>query len=372
MPDRLLVVRLGSMGDIVHALPAVARLREAYPLARIGWVVEERWTPLLVAEGAPPARPRGPGRPLVDAVHVVNTVGWRRALLSDETWAEVRHAVRELRAAKYDLAVDFQGAWKSAVLAQLSRAPMRLGFAQPREKPATMFYTEQVQASGRHVVEQNISLAGAVLRQPGAAAAMQPHVGAAAFGCPILPRDEAAERTACAELEKRGLERFAIINPGAGWGAKQWPAERYGEVAQALAERGLPSIINYGPGEEALARALERAGSGSASAIPATLGELIAFTRRARLLIGGDTGPTHLAALLGVPVVALYGPTDPARTGPYSPASTVLRSADSITESSHRAEPESGLLSIKPEEVMVAAEMLLARAQAGNPTEAER
>jgi heptosyltransferase-1 len=368
MAVRILVVRLGSLGDIVHALPAVALLRPCLPLATIGWVVEERWSPLLVAAGAAPAGLRGPQRPLVDAVHVVNTVVWRRALLSDGTWAEVRNALRDLRGANYEIAIDFQGAWKSALLAQWSGAASRVGFAQPREKPATMFYTEQVQPGGRHVVEQNLALAASVIRRFSASVEGKQIPRFARNDKtprgPLLPVDAAAERTAEGELRKRGLEQFAILNPGAGWGAKQWPAERYAEVARALAQKGLPSVINYGPGEEPLAREVERASMGSALPIPATLGELIAFTRRARLLVGGDTGPTHLAALLGVPVVAVYGPTDPARTGPYAANRIVLRSADSVTTTSHRGEPEQGLLTITADEVIAAAERLLA---VGNP-----
>jgi len=339
---RILVVRLGSMGDIIHALPAVAMLRRALPAATIGWVVEQHWAALLSTSA------RGEQKPLLDLVHTVNTRAWRAALLSDETWREAAAAIGELRRGNYDVALDFQGAFKSALLAQLSRAPRRIGFAQPREKPATLFYSHQVLARGRHIIEQNLSLAASVT----------PLSDRQKISFP-LPQDADAERVCEQQLRARGLGEFAILTPGAGWGAKCWPAERYAEVARALCAEGLRSIVNYGPGEKELARAAEAGSGGAAAAIPCSVGELIAFTRRARLFIGSDTGPMHLAAALGVPVVALFGPTDPARNGPYSTNNIVLRHASSQTTTSHRPHPDEGLLRITAQEVIAAARSLL-------------
>jgi heptosyltransferase-1 len=152
---------------------------------------------------------------------------------------------------------------------------------------------------------------------------------------------------------------LVILSPGAGWGAKQWPVERYGVVAKALAAEGVHSLVNYGPGEEELAAAVESASDGAARRISCSIAELIALTRRAKLLIGGDTGPTHLAAALKVPVVAIFGPTNPARNGPFNTRSIVLRSASSMTDHSRHREPERGLLQITPEEVVLAARELL-------------
>ena len=148
---------------------------------------------------------------------------------------------------------------------------------------------------------------------------------------------------------------FAILNPGAGWGAKRWPAERYGQVAKELAKDGLCSLVNYGPGEEELASAVEAASEGTARKISCSVSELIALTRRARLFIGGDTGPMHMAAALKVPVVAVFGPTNPARNGPFGTKSVVLRSASSVTDHARRREPEQGLLHITVGEVVAAA-----------------
>jgi heptosyltransferase-1 len=346
--SRLLIVRLGSMGDIIHTLPAVVTLRRAYPGATIGWAVERRWAALLCS-GAALTGPCSPEKPLVDMVHNVDTLAWRSALFSGETWREFRDALGQLREVRYDIAIDFQGAWKSAILAQLSRVPRRIGFMQPREKPATLFYTQQVAARGRHIVEQNISLAEELCGVPREPA------------CFPLPRDAAAESAIEQQLHAHGLHSFALVNPGAGWGAKCWPAERYAEVVRALALHGLRAIVNFGPGEEQLARDVERAANGIAIAMPATVSELIALCRCARICIGGDTGPLHLAAAVGVPVIALFGPTDPARNRPYGNRAIVLRSELSQTTTSHLKVPEAGLLQITAAEVIAAARHLLAQ-----------
>jgi heptosyltransferase-1 len=180
-----------------------------------------------------------------------------------------------------------------------------------------------------------------------------------------LPLDSAAETIIDQQLRELGIHSFALINPGAGWGAKCWPAERYAEVALCLSTHGVRTVVNFGPGEEQLAGEVESAansaGARIATAISPSLGELIALCRRARLCLGGDTGPVHLAAALGVPVVAVYGPTDPARTGPFGSAAIVLRSPASRTTWSHNREPDAGLLEITAAETISAARHLLAQ-----------
>jgi heptosyltransferase-1 len=344
-PQRLLIVRLGSMGDIIHTLPAATALRQAFPEASIGWVVEERWVELLCTLPEPRSGPRSPRRPLVDRVHTVNTKSWRGSLLSTQTWEQIAAGLSELRAQRYEVAIDFQGAVRSALLARWSGAPVVYGVAQPRENVASMFYTRQVMARGSHVVEQNLSLAEAVSRRPLEVPKIE------------FPRDQAIEKR-CGD-RMQSIDDFVLLNPGAGWGAKQWPVERYGQVARQLAEQGVKSLINFGPGEEPLVRAVESASEGIAKGIACSLTELIALTRRARLFIGGDTGPMHLAAALGVPVVAIFGPTNPVRNGPFGTRNIVLRSPASPTTHSHRAEPDPGILEISSDEVVVAARKLL-------------
>ncbi len=348
-PASVLIVRLSAMGDIIHTLPAAAALRQAFPDATLGWLVEERWTELLCAPGYPRSGPRSsqhsPQRPLVDRIHTVTTKEWRRAPFSPNTWHGIAASLRELRKFDYDAVVDFQGAIRSAVLSYWSGAPVIFGSAHPREGAASMFYTHKIHPTGAHVVEQAMALSEAVVGKP----------------IPIpqveFPVDPDAERRIASLVAD--AQAFAILNPGAGWGAKRWPPERYGKVATELGKEGIRSLVNYGPGEEDLAGAVENASAGAARKVSCSISELIALTRRARLFIGGDTGPLHMAAALNVPVVAIFGPTDPARNGPFGTRSIVLRNAGSITDHSRRREPEQGLLEITAEEVVAAARKLL-------------
>jgi heptosyltransferase-1 len=346
-PDRLLIVRLSSMGDILHTLPAAAALRRAFPATEIGWVVEERWADLLCAHHYARSGPRSRQRPLVDRLHFVNTKVWRRSFFSWQTAQQIAAALSDLRGVRYQVTIDFQGAARSAVIARWSGAPVVYGDAEPRENVASMVYTRPVITSGAHVVQQSLSLAEAVAGQQLDASGAD------------LPRDEAAEAKCDSRLRDWGIADFVLLNPGAGWGAKQWPAERYGEVAIGLASLGISSLINFGPGEEVLAKTAEAASGGTARPVSCSISELIAFTRRARLFIGGDTGPMHLAAALQVPVVAIFGPTDPARNGPFGTLSVVLRSPSSNTSHARRVEPDSGLLQISSDEVLAAARILL-------------
>lgn len=343
--DRILIVRLGAMGDIIHTLPAVAALREAFPHAKLGWIVEERWAELLCTLRCPRSGPRSPQRPLVDRIHTVNTSAWRRSLFSPGSWQQWAVALSELRGVKYEIAIDLQGAVRSAVLASWSGAKIIYGDIQPRENASSMWYSRQVATRGTHVIEQMLSIVEAVVHKPARIVSAQ------------FPVDPDAEGKINQLLGTRS--DFVILNPGAGWGAKQWPAERFGAVAKELAKNGLQSFVNFGPGEEDLAGAVETASERTARRVNCSISELISLTRRASLFVGGDTGPMHLAAALGVPVVAVFGPTNPARNGPFGTRSIVLRSATSTTSHSRRSEPEQGILEIGPGEVVAAARNLL-------------
>ena len=345
--DRLLIVRLSAMGDVIHTLPAAYALRQAFPNAMIGWLIEERWAELLCAPGSPRCGPRSALRPLSDWVHTVNLTGWRNSFFTMPTIQQIATLWNDVRGARYDVAVDLQGAIRSAVLARWSRAGVVYGTAEPREPPSSLWYTRRVIASGTHVIEQNLSLAAAVAEKQMKAPRVE------------FPRHAEAEERMAKRLTEHGIADFAILNPGAGWGAKRWPAERYGQVARAIAATGVRSVLNYGPGEESLAQQAEAASEGAAVAMESSITELIALTRRARLFVGGDTGPMHLAAALNAPVVGIFGPTDPARNGPYGTRSIVLRNPASPTSHSRRADPDEGMLEISTEAVMTAARELL-------------
>ena len=348
--ERLLIVRLSAMGDVIHTLPAAQALRDAFPEAMIGWLIEERWAELLCAPRAPRRGPRSTQRPLVDWVHTVNLKGWRRSLFEIPTLEKIARVWNDVRAARYQVAVDLQGAIRSAVLARWSGAPVVYGAAESRESPASLWYTRQVGARGNHVIEQNLSVAEAVIQRK------------FSVPCVNFPVDLAGEAV-CREM-LRGIRDYAILNPGAGWGAKRWPTARYGEVARQLDREGIYCFVNCGPGEEQLGEEVSGASGGVAKALTLTITELIALMRGARLFVGGDTGPLHLAAALRVPVVAIFGPTDPARNGPYGTRSVVLRSPTSPTTHARNPKPDEGMLEIGVHAVVTAARILLANGAA--------
>lgn len=305
--NRILVVRLGALGDIVHAIPVAAALRRAFPTARIDWLVGAR------------------NRELLDLVPVID----RRLPLGDGL--AMVAAIRDLRRARYDAAIDVQGLLKSAVLARSSGAPRVIGFARAyaREGLARPFYTEVVDPGRgglydpretRHVVEINLSL-------------LEPlGIRGAAVEFPI----DAVHSDVALGVSARTGGRYALLNPGAAWPNKRWPAERLGSVAEAIrARHGLPSVAMWGPGERELAEATVAASSGSAIlSPPTTVADLVALARGASLMISGDTGPTHIAAAVGTPLVALYGPTRPERNGPLSPRDVTVSRA-SVCECHH-------------------------------------
>jgi heptosyltransferase I len=345
---RLLVVRLGAMGDILHALPAVTGLRIAHPHWIIDWVVEPRWRPLLAAEDAAgSAGNRGPAQPLIDRVFLAPTKEWGHRPLTSRTIREIRALRRELRSQGYSAVLDMQGAVRSAAIGRMAASPRLIGEAEPREFAARWFFTEHVQVQGVHVIEQDIELASEV-----AGDALIP------AEC-WLPVSAAAETWRDELLEPARDQPAALINPGAGWGAKRWPVERYADVAAGLLRRGFRVLVNAGPGEEPLAQFIARETRGAALALTCTLDQLIALTCRVKLAVAGDTGPLHLACALGRPVVGIYGPTDPSRNGPFGARFKVLRNPESRRDHTRHAAPEAGMLTISPEDVLRAADDLL-------------
>jgi len=347
---RLLVVRLGAMGDILHALPAVTALRQAHPHWVIDWVVEPRWSALLAVPGTvergtetPPA-----AMPVVDRLHFAPTRDWRRKTLSLNTLREIRALRRRLRAGGYDAVLDLQGAIRSAVVGRMAGSQRLIGEAEPRERAARWLFSECVATRGAHVIEQDVELAARI-----AGDELRPIA-------PLLPVDPGAEAWCDRLLASSGTRPVALLNPGAGWGAKRWPVERFAAVARGLIARGFRVLVNAGPGEEPMADMIVKDASGAAIPLATSLTQLIALTRRIALCVAGDTGPLHLACALGRPVVGIYGPTDPSRNGPFGTRFRVLRSPASKRDHTRHAEPEAGLLTIDPEDVLKAAEEVLA------------
>ena len=334
MPDqRILLVRLGSLGDVIHALPAASALRDAFPEARIDWLIEPKWRRLL--EGNP------------DLTEIIP--------LEKKTAAGLISTVRKLRSAHYICAIDFQGLYKSALPAFASGATRRIGFPSTyaREGFASVFYTDKINPRGAHKVDHNLTLAQAAGARP----------SPPRFPLTLRPEDE---KQVTQHLARHNLTDFFVLNPGGGWRSKCWPPERYGELHHRLAaQHGWRSVISFGPGEERLAQELvSAAGTPAPVALPLGLGPLMALIHRAKFVVSADTGPLHLASALGTPVVGLYGPTDPARNGPYGGESqdkSIVVRNPSKSETTYRrgASYSSPMLSITVDQVADAVARLL-------------
>jgi len=313
---RVLIVRLGALGDLVHALPALGALRHAWPDAAVDWLVDGRYVGLLQYV-------RGLGRVVVVGKHAGAPWVDRDAppRLDCPGLAGLRDAVRAMRARRYDAAVDLQGLMKSAALARLSGAARVIGFSAPflRERPAGLFYTETAPpAEGPHVVHKNL----AALRGLG--------IDAASGDCLLAAPLAEAVAHALPPPDASGRRPFAVVNPGAGWPNKRWPAERFGAVAAHLRHRhGLLPLVTWGPGEREVADAVVQASGGAAQVAPqTTLGDVMAMLSLARVFVGGDTGPLQLAAAFGTPTVMVFGPTNPARNGSWREGDLALSRFD--------------------------------------------
>lgn len=332
---KVLVLRLSSIGDVVHALPAAAALRRHG--REVGWAVE------------PPARPLLEGNPAVAHVHPLPRA--RRFGPS-----EAVRAARSLRAQGYDAALDVQGLWKSALWGRLSGARRVIGYGRAhRREPASsalLGETALPPPAARHVIDLNLGL----LRPLGIEA-----LGSREFPLPALAEEEARMG---GWLRQEGLGRFVLLVPGGGWESKLWPGARFGELAAALAAQGLPAVVAWGPGEGERAEEAVQASAGAARLAPATsLRELLALTRGAALVVAADTGPLHLACAVRTPVVGLFGPTDPARNGPFDGADAVVRRTPPCAPCHRRECPRhAGVMhGIAPAEVLEAVTRRLAR-----------
>ena len=343
------------MGDVLHALPAVAGLRRRFPNAFIGWAIEPLWADLLQIAEDPEDITQGVRwqvKAMVDRWYSVPTKAWKRRPLAPSTRREILAVRNVIRAEHFDHCIDLQGSIKSAVIGRMAKAPVFAGFAEPREEFARRLYTDVYPAIGDHVVQQNCNLIGAVLGEE-----IQP--------APVtLPMQELAERWA---EDTVGSQPFCLISPGGGWGAKLWPAERFGNVAAQLGRAGIPSIVNASPSGSPEADAVAASSFDHARVVPCSIAQLIALVRRAAVVVGGDTGPIHLAAALQRPVVAIFGPTDPARNGPYGGSFRVLRAPDAATNYSRRSASDGSMRAITPRMVAAALMEALESKSAGCP-----
>ena len=329
---RILIVRVGAMGDVLHALPAVAALRAALPAAHLGWAVDPRWAPLL--------RSRTEDAPYVDTIHLVNTRQWTATNFLPQV-LKLRH---ELRAERYDMAVDLQGSIRSAIISRLANSEQITGSASPREKPARFLYTQRVELASANVIDQAAELL---------ASASDRKIEPAKTTLPLDPEAEAW-------VVNHARTPFVLIAPTAGWGAKEWPPDRYIALIERLQREGHRVLLNAAP-LRTVGVSHDIAQASGAEVLPSTLPQMIALIRRADLVVGGDTGPVHLAAALGRPTLALFGPTDPARNGPLFPGARTITLRHPASRTDHHRTPvtDAGLKQISVEEVFEAASALL-------------
>jgi len=302
---RFLVVRLGSLGDIVHTFPAVAALCETLPASEIIWLTHARYKMLVQSSG------------LASKICTTET----------RSVSSLMKTIREIRATSFDTAIDYQGLWKSASLPFLAGVKRRIGFSSEsvREFGVPLLYTDRVRATSAHVVDQN----GELSKRAGA----QNGVANFRLDAPPLHHEELSK-----VFLGHDMENHVVLSPGGGWRSKCWLPERFGALCKKIFESlSLRCVINYGPGEEDLAAKVRAASRDAAPVLfNGELGPLMSILRAAICVVGGDTGPLHLAVALGTPVVALFGPTNPARNGPYrNPSSTA-----SAAQSSHRQYPQ--------------------------------
>jgi heptosyltransferase I len=297
---RILIVKLGSIGDIVHTLPALAALREAMPRSEISWVVERRSSEILR------------DNPLLDRLIEVDTKALRRGLMSGETLRAPRQQLRRLRASAFDIALDFQGLLKSASIARLSGARRVFGYSRAglREPASALLLSKTVAVPPRtHVIHKSLLLLQGALDVP--------IPQDLSFPINTTPDDEAEARGALANTGGK----YAILNPGGGWPTKLWSVDRFGKLADLLwSSYGISSLVTYGPGELELAEGVQRSSvSGKAWPVSLSLKGFYSLARGASVYVGGDTGPTHIAVAARAPIVGLFGPTEWWRNGSPRP-----------------------------------------------------
>jgi heptosyltransferase I len=331
MPEpRFLVVRLSSLGDIVHTFSAVAGLRESFPRAEIFWLTHPRW------------------QSLVESSHLATKIWAAETRSPSSIWA----LFRRIRQTRFSTAIDYQGLWKSAALPFFGGVPRRIGFSSKtiREFGVPILYTDRVQIMAEHIAEQN----GELSLRAGA------RNGLAAVALSVSSIQEAFVMKL---LRGLSIDRYIVLNPGGGWRSKCWPTDRFGALCWKIRDSfGYRCIVNFGPGEEDLVEQV-KAASGNSEPVPynGSLEQLMAILRNAACVVGCDTGPLHLAVALGTRTVALFGPTDPARNGPFRIKTNngskrkldiVLRDQSAVTTYKRRDQTDPSLMKIEVDEVL--------------------
>lgn len=302
-PSSVLIVRLSAIGDVIHALPVLTALRQALPKARLGWVVEELSAPLLE------------NHPYLDRLYVIPKKRWKKNF-ARLYFPEIRPFFREIRREGWEAALDIHGLTKSGLVARACGARIRVGYGDEDGREINKWFTNlkvTPSPAAKHVVERNLCLLEGLGIDP-----VMDAVGTMG----LRAEEKDAMRALLRDAGRDGSAPLLALNPGAGWASKRWAPEKFAATGAALAESdGLVPLVLWGPGEEAardvIAAALAERGVPHVVAPPTRIRELAVLISLCSLFIGGDTGPTHLAGMLGVPTVSIFGASDGERNRPW-------------------------------------------------------
>jgi heptosyltransferase I len=294
-PGKILIVKPSSLGDIVHSLPFLNILRTCYPQAEIHWVIAKGFEGLLE------------GHPMINKLWIINKDSWTKIHRAKETVDEIRALYRALKKEAYDLVVDLQGLLRSGIITSVTGAPVRVGFKEAREG-SSFFYTHKVAGGkGCHAVDRYLKVAEFL-------------------GCDISEIVFPFPLQQCPAIRHDTIpsQDYAVIVPGARWETKRWLPGEFGKLAAILP---LNSVIVGSRSDMHIAGEIVALSDNKALSLAGktNLQELIEIVKGAKFMISNDSGPMHIAAALGVPVYAIFGPTDPLRTGPYGKGHTIIR-----------------------------------------------
>ncbi|MCE5194414.1 MAG: lipopolysaccharide heptosyltransferase I [Nitrospiraceae bacterium] len=295
-PQKILIIKPSSLGDIVHSLPFLTSVSKKFPKAEIHWMVAKGLEGILQ------------GNPMISKLWIINKDKWKKINSINNTFSEIISLVKNLRKEKFDIIIDLQGLFRSGILTALTGSKLRLGFKDAREG-SSLFYTHKVITElNSHAVEKNLKIAG-FLDCP---------ISNVSFDLPFVQN-----RFDISKIIPKN-EKYAVIIPGARWETKKWPADRFGELASKLR---LKSIIVGGEADIDVAADISKKSmnKGISIAGKTDIGDLIGIIKNSEFIVSNDTGPMHIAVALGVPVFAVFGPTNPIKTGPYGKGNFVFR-----------------------------------------------
>ena len=302
---KILIVKLGAVGDVVHTLPALHSLRKSFPHAFIAWAVERKSMDVII------------GNPDLDEVIIFERKEFQRVFKTDGLFVAYRFFAAfaaKLKEYNFDLAIDFQTLFRSGIITLSSGAKKRIGFDKWRELNR-LFTNYRVKAVNRHTVDKYLELVAAA--------------GGRGDGSPVKivysPEDASYIDSFLREKELANRP-WVAINPGASWTSKLWPVERFAALCDILEDSGIPVVVIWGPGEEQLVEGIVGAACSKPNVAPPTsIKQLACLLERSSLYVGGDTGPMHMAAVMGTTVVGIFGPSDPERNGPYGDGHMILQ-----------------------------------------------